>query len=246
MSDPVYLSVVIPAYNEAKKIRNDIHHLYTYLNRQSFSYEVIVVDDGSADETRMILEELEDQYRNLRCRCCPQNRGKGHAVKTGILEARGEVIFFADAGTCVPYAETERGLSFIREGYDIAVGSRALLESNIVLSQPKYRQIGSKVFGLLARTVMGVRQVKDLQCGFKFFTRRAAMAIFPTNTINGMMFDIETIIKAQQLNLQIKEFPVTWKNDPDTKLKPLTGGIRILWELFLVRCRARSFPREKE
>ena len=237
MTGAVFLSIIIPAYNEAKKIREDIGHLYGYLNRQSFSFEVIVVDDGSTDETYTILQSFEKQYKNLHIIHCPQNRGKGHAIRTGVGAANGEIIFFADAGTCVPYFETNKGIHLLRNGYDIAIGSRALSNSKIVLAQPRYRQIGSKVFNIFARSLMGVHTIQDLQCGFKFFKRAAAMAIFPTNTINGMMFDLETLLKAQKLGYKIKEFPVTWKNDPETKLKPISGGIRILWELFLIKLR---------
>ena len=171
--DSIFLSVIIPAYNEQIKIQEDVSLVYEFLNKQTFTFEVLVVDDGSQDNTFKIVTSLKPKYKNLRCIHYTPNRGKGHAVKTGMLEARGEYMLFADAGTCVPYEETLKGLKLLQEGYDIAIGSRALPDSKIISLQPKYRQFGSKAFALIARFLMGVHTIKDLQCGFKFFKQKA-------------------------------------------------------------------------
>ncbi|MGA9364077.1 MAG: dolichyl-phosphate beta-glucosyltransferase [Bacteroidota bacterium] len=230
-----YLSVVIPAYNEEKKIAQDLALVYDYLARQTYEYEVLVVDDGSKDRTYEIVKSLEPKCKNLRGIRYEQNRGKGYAVKTGVLQARGEYILFADAGTCVPYQDMEKGLQVLQNGYDVALGSRALEESRVLLKQPKYRQIGSTIFGFIVHWVMGVNPVRDTQCGFKVFKREAAHAIFGRNRIDGFMFDTETILNAKKLGLRLKEFPVTWKNDPDTRFNPVWGSVRNLKELWKIK-----------
>ncbi len=233
-NDPVLLSIVIPAYNEEKKICEDLSQVYNFLNRQSYGYEVLMVDDGSKDKTYEIGKSLESKYKNLRCIRYEKNRGKGYAVKTGILQAKGEYILFSDAGTCVPYQEVERGLHLLQDGYDVAIGSRILPESKIILKQPLYRQLGSKGFNFIIRWFMGIR-MRDTQCGFKVFKREAAHQIFSKNRIDRMMFDIETIFNATKLGFKMKEFPVTWKNDPDTRFNPFWGSIVNLKELFIIK-----------
>lgn len=233
--DKIFLSIIIPAYNEEKKIAKDLACINDYVSKQFYDYEVIVVDDGSKDKTHEIVKALEAQYHNLRCIHYDQNQGKGYAVKTGILQARGEHILFVDSGNCVPYKDLEKGLQLLQADFDIAVGSRALDESKIIKRQPKYRRIGAKVFGFIVHFIMGAKLIKDTQCGFKVFKRKASQDIFSKNQIDGFMFDLETIINAEKMGFKIKEFPVSWRNDPDTKFNPFWGSIRNLWELFLIK-----------
>lgn len=213
----------------------DLALVYEFLGKQKYDYEVLVVDDGSKDKTYEIVRSLEPNYKNLRCIRYEQNRGKGYAVKTGILKTKGECILFADAGTCVPYKNVEKGLRLLEEGYDIALGSRALIESQILQKQPKYRQIGSLVFGFIVSWFMGVNPIQDTQCGFKVFKRKVAHKIFRKNRIDGFMFDIETILNAKKMNLKIKEFPVSWKDDPDTRFNPFWGSIKNIKELLIIK-----------
>jgi len=230
-----HLSIVIPAYNEEIKIERDLSLAYAYLATQPFKSEVIVVDDGSSDETYEIVKSLEPYYKDLRGIRYDINRGKGYAVKIGVLQARGDHILFADAGACVPYIEMKKGLCLLQNGYDVALGSRALAESQVLKKQPLYRQFGSRAFGLVMRSIIEVNPIQDTQCGFKIFKREAANAIFNRNKIDGFMFDIEIILIAKKLGYRIKEFPVTWKNDPDTRFNPIRGSIRNLKELWKIK-----------
>ena len=234
-SDFVFLSIVIPAFNEEKKIHDDLTQIYDYFSKQDYIFEVIVVDDGSRDKTCELAKSFETRFQNLKCIHYAQNRGKGYALKEGILQAKGEFVLFADAGTCVPFQEVEKGLSLLLDGYDAAFGSRALAGSLVIRSQPLYRRLGAWMFGLVIRWFMGIDWIKDTQCGFKIFRLQAAKKIFKKNRINGFMFDVETIWNARKMGFRTVEFPVIWKNDPDTKFNPLTGSVRNLIELVKIK-----------
>jgi dolichyl-phosphate beta-glucosyltransferase len=225
-----HLSVVIPCFNEARKIETDIQAALNYLMSQPYSFELILVDDGSSDGTAAILEKSP----GLRAICYQPNRGKGHAVRTGMLQATGRYRLFADAGLCVPYSEIEKGLALLEAGADVAIGSRKMAESQIVEQPAGYRRIGSSVFGLLVRNWMGLRY-SDTQCGFKLFTAHAAERLFSAARIDGFMFDAETLINARKFGLTVKEFPVEWRADPDSRYKPFSGSLRNLLELVRIQ-----------
>jgi len=155
-------------------------------------------------------------------------------VRTGMLEAKGRYRLFADAGLCVPYSEIEKGLALLEAGADVAIGSRKLAESEVIEKQAGYRQIGSTVFGLLVRNWMGLRY-SDTQCGFKLFTAQAAERLFSAARIDGFMFDAETLINARKFGLTVREFPVEWRADPDSRYKPFSGSFRNLFELVRIQ-----------
>ncbi len=231
-----HLSIVIPAYNEEKKIDADLAAALDYFDRRPYSFEVIAVDDGSADATAAKLAEWERRCSpKVRAICYQPNRGKGYAVRTGMLAARGERRMFADAGLCVPFPEAERGLAALEAGCDVAIGSRKLAASRVVQPQAAYRRWGSRVFGALVRRLMGLGGIEDTQCGFKFFTARAAQELFGRSRIDGFMFDAETLIHARRLGMKICEFPVEWRADPDSRYRPLAGSVRNLVELARIR-----------
>ena len=225
-----HLSVVIPCFNEARKIETDIQAALDYLSARPYSFELILVDDGSADGTAAILENSP----GARAICYQPNRGKGHAVRTGMLQATGRYRLFADAGLCVPYSEIEKGLALLEGGADVAIGSRKMAESQVVEQQAGYRRIGSSVFGMLVRNWMGLRY-SDTQCGFKLFTAQAAERLFSAARIDGFMFDAETLINARKFGLTVKEFPVEWRADPDSRYKPFSGSFRNLIELVRIQ-----------
>jgi len=230
-----HLSVVIPCFNEAGKIETDIRAALEYLGSRPYSFELILVDDGSSDGTPAVLERACGAG-NLPARaiCYQPNRGKGCAVRTGMLQAKGRYRLFADAGLCVPYSEIEKGLALIESGADVAIGSRKLAESQVIEKQAGYRQIGSTVFGLLVRNWMGLRY-SDTQCGFKLFTAQAAERLFSAARIDGFMFDAETLINARKFGLTVREFPVAWRADPDSRYKPFSGSFRNLFELVRIQ-----------
>lgn len=225
-----HLSVVIPCFNEARKIETDIQAAFEYLSGRPYSFEVILVDDGSADGTAEMLKISP----GVRAICYQPNRGKGHAVRTGMLQASGRYRLFADAGLCVPFSEMEKGLALLEAGADVAIGSRKMAGAQVVEQQAGYRRIGSSVFGLLVRNWMGLRY-SDTQCGFKLFTAQAAERLFSAARIDGFMFDAETLINARKFGLTVKEFPVEWRADPDSRYKPFSGSLRNLIELVRIQ-----------
>ena len=231
-----YLSVIIPAYNEEKKIETDLDAALAYFRAQPYTFELIAVDDGSADRTPQILEQWEKRVNGeMRAICYRPNRGKGCAVRTGMLAARGEVRMFADAGLCVPFSDTAPGLESIRQGWDVAIGSRKLVDSRVVQPQLWHRQWGSLVFGAVVRQVMGLEGIHDTQCGFKFYTARAAQELFAASRIDGFMFDAEILILARRRGLKVCEFPVNWRADPDSRYRPLAGSLRNVLELARIK-----------
>ena len=164
------------------------------------------------------------------------NRGKGYAIKTGVLQAQGKYILFADAGGCVPYEDIEEGLQLLEQGYDLSFGSRALADSKVLVRQPFYRRLGSKGFAFVVRYILGIKDVRDTQCGFKLFRQDVARKLFDIQRTDGFMFDVEIVLNAKQHGYRLKEFPVRWSSDPDSRFKPIQGTIRqtiqilrILW-----------------
>lgn len=234
------LSVVIPAFNEEQKIERDIDLADAYLKSRGRPYELIVVDDGSADQTAARAESLTRANPNLRVIRLPRNMGKGAAVRAGMQAARGENALFSDAGTCVPYDNIERGLAVLSQGADAALGSRAIARSRIVKYAPFYRRLGSMGFQFVVEYVMGLKSVADTQCGFKLFTRKAYRDIFSNLVTDGFMFDVEILLYAQWRKLDTRFFPVEWSNDPDTRFKPVSGSIRNFKELCKIKWRMRS------
>ena len=230
-----YLSVVIPAYNEEKKIEQDIAAVFDYFRGRPYSVEVIVVNDGSKDGTAQKVQALCAKHRDLSLASYEPNRGKGHAVKTGILKAGGTYLLFVDAGNCVPYREVENGLSVLKSGIDIAIGSRALGDSNVMVKQRIYRQVGGRLFWLLVRFFLGVKGLRDTQCGFKMFTRESAARIFAEQRIDGFMFDIEWILRAQKYGYKMKEFPLQWVCDQDSRFRIFPGAFRVLYDLVRIK-----------
>ena len=151
-----------------------------------------------------------------------------------MLQASGRYRLFADAGLCVPYSEIEKGLALLESGADVAIGSRKMAESQVVEQQAGYRRIGSSVFRLLVRNWMGLCD-SDTQCGFKLFTAKAAEQLFSAARIDGFMFDAEMLINARKFGLTVKEFPVEWRADPDSRYKPFSGSLRNLLELVRIQ-----------
>lgn len=224
------VSIVIPCFNEARKIEADIHAVREYFGARPYSFELILVDDGSSDGTAEILKRTGW----ARAICYQPNRGKGYAVRTGMLAADGRYRLFADAGLCVSFCEIEKGLALLGSGADVAIGSRKLPGSRIAQQQAAYRRVGSRLFGTVVRTWMGL-YYSDTQCGFKLFTAEAAARLFSAARIDGFMFDAETLINARKFGLAVKEFPVEWRADPDTRYKPFSGSFRNLYELLRIQ-----------
>ncbi|HEX8553046.1 MAG TPA: dolichyl-phosphate beta-glucosyltransferase [Abditibacteriaceae bacterium] len=248
------LSIIIPAYNEEKRLPATLARIAEYLAAQTYSYELIVVDDGSHDGTRDVARAFaaEHSWAELRTYADstedkPVNRGKGAAVRLGMMLARGEELLFSDADLSTPIEEMETLFAPIRAGEcDIAFASRALPESNLAIHQPWLRETMGRTFNLFVRLAIGTT-ISDTQCGFKAFRGDAARQIFRCAVIDGFGFDPEIVFLARKFGLRVKEIPVTWRHQEDSRVSPLLAPIQMMRELVQVRANnARGRYRTKE
>jgi dolichyl-phosphate beta-glucosyltransferase len=233
---PTY-SIVLPAYNESARIASTIEKILVHANQRGWRAEIIVVNDGSRDNTAQIVQEYAGKNPMLRLIENPGNRGKGFSVKNGMLQANGEILLFSDADLSSPISEADKLFAALQEGADVAIGSRWLKTELQIQRQPFYRQIFGRVFNLALRLVLGLN-FKDTQCGFKAFTRSAAMRLFPAQKIERWGFDPELLYLAKRSGLRVAEVPVAWSHREGTRINPLRDGIRMLGEMFIIRWNA--------
>jgi len=244
MNGNLDLSIVIPAYKESAKIERDVVAAAAFLRDNSIAGEIIVVDDGSPDDTAERAAAMCADHPNLTVLAYRPNRGKGHAVRHGILRAQSRIVMFADSGLCVPYEIAKIGIAMIdMDMCDIAHGSRRM-RGSIVVAQPLYRQLGSRVFKLFVHAFMGLPlYIGDTQCGFKFYRREVAHALFGEAFTDGFMFDTEIIMRALRAGYRILEFPVLWSNDADSRFNPVRHTARLLRDLVAMRYRLSPLGR---
>ena len=226
-------SLIIPAYNEAERISATLEHVQDYLESQAYSSEIIVVDDGSSDNTAQVVEEGFPEVQVIRYE---PNQGKGCAVRTGMLAAVGEYRVFYDADASTPIEELEKLWPKFEEGADVVIGSRSLPDSYIEIPQPWYRAKMGKIFSLMVQCC-GLWGIPDSQCGFKGFTQHAVQVIFPRQTIDHFSFDVELLFIARKHKLRVEQVPVRWINCPLTRVNALTDSSRMFYELLLIRFR---------
>jgi len=234
-----YLSVIIPAYNEEKRISRSVSLLKDYLNTLDIYYEIIIVDDGSRDATSKIVKQLSLADPMIRLVRNDKNTGKGFAVKHGMEEAGGKYKIFTDADLSTPAEEIGKALELLNLGFDVVIGSRRVKGADIKSPQPPIRKILSSTFHIVRRMLL-LPEIKDTQCGFKCFTAKAAKEIFSRLTIYGFVFDVEALVIAEALGLKIKEMPVTWIDDTRSKLTPAKHLRSVTEELLTVRRNLRS------
>lgn len=237
--NPITHSIVIPAYNEAKRLEATLDRVLGYVAERKWNAEVLVVNDGSKDTTREIVLQRAAQNPVLRLVDNPGNRGKGYSVRNGVMNARGEFILFTDADLASPIEEGEKLLAALAAGADIAIGSRWLDKTLQTRPQPLYRRILGRVFNLALRLVLGMN-FKDTQCGFKAFKRQAAEAVFPLQVIERWGFDPEILFLARRLGLRVDEVAVKWAHQENTKISPIRDGLRMFTELLTIRWYAVS------
>ncbi|MGB9848106.1 MAG: dolichyl-phosphate beta-glucosyltransferase [Minisyncoccia bacterium] len=228
-----FLSVIIPAYNEAERIPKTLLDIDKYLSQAGFSYEIIVVNDGSKDKTAEVVEKMKSLVKNLKLIDNKVNQGKGGVVAQGMLDAKGMIRLFADADNSTPIEQIEKFFPYFKEGYDVVIGSRAMKDSQLAVKQPFYRQILGRVGNLIIR-LLAVPGIKDTQCGFKAFTEKAAEKIFPQLTIKRWGFDVEVLVIARLLGYRIKEVGIRWINDPHSKVKA-SAFFEVLAEVIKIR-----------
>ena len=236
MTYPTY-SIVIPAFNESARIPATLGEVVDCIRARQWSAEVIVVDDGSRDSTAELVRRFAAGAPEVRLVRNPGNRGKGYSVRSGVLQALGDIVMFTDADLSAPMEEAEGLFAAIADGSDIAIGSRWLERNRQSIRQPVYRQILGRCFNGVTRAVMGL-PFADTQCGFKAFTRAAAQTVFQLQTIERWGFDPEILFIALKRGFRVDEVPVSWAHDQRSKISYLRDGMRMLADIATVRWNA--------
>ena len=231
---PELCSIIIPAYNEGDRIGRTLEQVFAFFAEQQLNTEIIVIDDGSRDNTTEVVNEFEAQHPNLRVLHNPGNRGKGYSVRNGMLNARGDVLLFTDADLSSPIEEAPKLFEALANGAEVAFGSRWVETELQVQPQPILRQIAGRVYNILLRVILGLHY-KDTQCGFKAFNRRAAEVVFTRQHIERWGFDPELLFIARKFGLRLVEVPVKWAHDDRSKINPLLDGIKMFGEMLSIR-----------
>jgi dolichyl-phosphate beta-glucosyltransferase len=236
VTEPIYISIVIPAYNEEDRLKRFLPGIVEYLRARDLKFEIVVVNDGSKDGTARVTAEMAKTYPVVRLINLNPNRGKGGAVRAGMLDARGRYVLFTDADQSTPISEMDKLLAKLEhEGYDMAIGSRAVPGAEVEEPQVWYRALAGKLFGV-ATKLLCIRGIYDTQCGFKAMKREVAQKVFAQVTSNTAIFDIEMLVVATHEGYRIAELPVHWVHDPDTRIPyDLRRALRIWGELFRIR-----------
>lgn len=230
-------SIVIPAYNEEARIGATLDAVVRCVEAKGWNAEVIVVDDGSTDHTAAIVQEFAAKHSYLRLLPNGKNQGKGYSVRNGMLHAAGDIVLFTDADLSSPIEEADRLFTAIRQGADVAIGSRWLERTRQTVRQPLYRRFFGRCFNLVTRMIMRL-PFADTQCGFKAFTRSAAQAVFQLQQIRRWGFDPEILFIALKRGYKVREVPVTWGHDERSRISYLRDGLQMLTELLYVRWNA--------
>lgn len=233
MNAQPYLSLIVPAFNESGRIRSTLAEFQAHLDRQPYSYEIIVSADGT-DGTREIVAALARRDGRLSVLGSPERGGKGKGIRIAIHQARGRIIGFADADNKTPIGDLDRLLPWLKD-YEIVIGSRGMKDSQVEKKQVWYRQYGSKAFWLVMQLVVGLPGIRDTQCGFKFFRGDVARDLFSRQQIDGYMFDVEILYLAHQSQYRIKEVGVRWRDDGDSRLGLIKGNLRNALDILRIR-----------
>ena len=243
----MHLSLIIPAYNEEKKLPKTLTEVDSYLRTRDYDYEILVVNDGSGDKTVEIAKNLIPGIKNLRVTGYNRNQGKGYAVRFGMMEAKGDFRLFSDADNSTSVDQVEKMWPEIEKGADIVIGSRDIKGAVLDPPQPWIRQmLLGEGFKLFRKLVLGLWKIEDTQCGFKCFSKEAAENIFPKCRISRFAFDPEILIIAEKMGYEIKEIPVYWKNDLESKVK-FKSILKIALDLFVIKLNSlRGFYGKKK
>jgi dolichyl-phosphate beta-glucosyltransferase len=234
---PAQYSIVIPAFNESARIGRALSDVLSSIQKNSWDAEIIVVNDGSSDDTAAIVQGFAATHPIIRLIHNDGNRGKGYSVRNGMLQATGSLVMFTDADLSAPMDEAERLFAAIRDGADVAIGSRWLERGRQTIHQPLYRQFFGRCFNAVTRMVMRL-PFADTQCGFKAFTRSAAQTVFQLQRIERWGFDPEILFIALKRGYKVREVSVTWGHDERSRISYLKDGIKMLEELMYIRWNA--------
>jgi len=235
------ISIVIPAFNEALRLPTTLDRVQRYLATAGLTAEVIVVDDGSRDDTAEVVQRYAQRWPQLKLVAAERNAGKGAAVRLGMAAARGRYRVFSDADLSVPIDDMEKLLRPLHAGAGVAIASRGLRDSQVELHQPWYRETMGKIFNRLVR-IFVLGGVHDTQCGFKAFTAEVADRVFPVLQTRGFGFDVELLYRAQHAGYKIVEVPTRWINSPQSRVHPIRHSAAMFLELLAIPDRVRKHP----
>ncbi|TMF89030.1 MAG: glycosyltransferase family 2 protein [Chloroflexi bacterium] len=235
------ISIVIPAFNEALRLPTTLDRVQRYLATAGLTAEVIVVDDGSRDDTAEVVQRYAQRWPQLKLVAAERNAGKGAAVRLGMAAARGRYRVFSDADLSVPIDDMEKLLRPLHAGAGVAIASRGLRDSQVELHQPWYRETMGKIFNRLVR-IFVLGGVHDTQCGFKAFTGEVADRVFPVLQTRGFGFDVELLYRAQHAGYTIVEVPTRWINSPQSRVHPIRHSAAMFLELLAIPDRVRKHP----
>jgi dolichyl-phosphate beta-glucosyltransferase len=230
------LSVVIPSFNEEQRLPRTIEAIERYLEAKHVPYELILVDDGSADGTRLIMDKAAERKPSVKVVANPRNQGKGRALATGVAVAKGSEILVTDADLSTPIEELEKLQAALDQGADVAIGSRSVKGSRVEVPQPIYRQLMGKVFNLIVQGLL-LPGIWDTQCGFKLFRADVAHAAFAGLRSERFGYDPEVLYRAKKQGAKIAEVPVVWRNSAPTKVSPISSSLDMLKDVIKVRLR---------
>jgi dolichyl-phosphate beta-glucosyltransferase len=228
------LSIVIPCKDEEQRLPRTIEQIHRYLDGKKVEYELILVDDGSVDGTRQVMDEAAQRHPSVRVEALPRNRGKGRALAMGVGVARGDEILLTDADLSTPIEELEKLQAALDKGAGIAIGSRALRASKVEVSQPIYRVLMGKAFNLIVQAVL-LPGIWDTQCGFKLFRADVAHRVFAGLVTDGFGYDPEVLYRARRQRVRIAEVPVVWRNSAPTKVSPIRSSFDMLRHVIWIR-----------
>jgi dolichyl-phosphate beta-glucosyltransferase len=224
---------VVPAYNEGGRIGSTLIEIIRYMGGRARDFEVVVVDDGSSDDTVEVVRAVSAGEPRLRLLCNGVNRGKGYSVRRGILESGGEAVLFSDADLSTPIEEYDNLLGYL-DGYDLVIASRSLPDSDVAVHQPAYREIMGRTFNLMVQALL-LRGIIDTQCGFKLMKGYVAREIAARQRIDGFSFDVEMILIAKRLGYKYLDVPVRWINSPHSRVHPLGDSVNMMLDLFRIK-----------
>lgn len=237
------LSLLIPAYNESQRISPALDRVIEYLRTQTYAWELLIVDDGSRDETASLVAKRIEGIPNATLIAYQPNRGKGYAVRTGVLAAQGKWVVFLDADLSTPPEEIENALRYLNDGYEMVIGSRALPDSQIEKKPPLYRRLATAIFDLVKHLMVGLWQYSDTQCGFKAYKQEAVRPLYERAVIDRFMFDVEILYLAERKHLKVKEMAVRWADAAGSKVRFWEGVYNMMKDLTRIRWVHRNFPK---
>ena len=240
MKNP-YLTLILPAYNESRTIAATISRTIAYCDERGYTYQIIVAADGT-DGTREIVAEIGRTNPQVEVTGHAERLGKGRGVREAVAMSTGQIIGYADADYKVPIEEFDK-IAPLLEEFDVVTGSRALNRTLIERRQPLYRRVGSMGFAVFMHAVVGLPGITDSQCGFKFFRRDVALKLFRCQKIDGYMFDVEILALAMLFGCRVKEVPIRWRDDGDSRLQLLSGNLRNVIDIFRIRISRKQYLR---